>query len=274
MPKKPNAYLRPNSLEDALGMLAKPGHIPLAGGAHLLATEAGVEAEAVVDLQDCSLDGIAYDDATGLLTVGAAARLVDLWEYLHNETLPAELTRLLQQAIHRAGPNTYRNAATPGGIVASRLPDSELLATLLVADATLDVRLPRPETVTLAAYLAAPEPPSGLITGVNVRLTSGRGAAERVARTPADYPIVSVAAWQPAGAPVRLAATGISARPERLPEAEAAVAGALDEASIAAAATQAKATANHPGDFRGDASYRAEMAAVLTRRVLRTLAAT
>jgi CO/xanthine dehydrogenase FAD-binding subunit len=26
---------------------------------------------------------------------------------------------------------------------------------------------------------------------------------------------------------------------------------------------------DHPGDFRGDAAYRAEMVAVLTRRVLR-----
>ena len=29
--------------------------------------------------------------------------------------------------------------------------------------------------------------------------TKGQGAAERVARTPADYPIVSVVAWLPAG---------------------------------------------------------------------------
>jgi CO/xanthine dehydrogenase FAD-binding subunit len=38
--------------------------------------------------------------------------------------------------------------------------------------------------------------------------------------------------------------------------------------AIAAAAEAARAATTHPGDFRGDAAYRAEMAAVLTRRVL------
>jgi CO/xanthine dehydrogenase FAD-binding subunit len=37
---------------------------------------------------------------------------------------------------------------------------------------------------------------------------------------------------------------------------------------MAAAAAAAKAANAHPGDFRGDANYRAEMAAVLTKRVL------
>ncbi len=38
------------------------------------------------------------------------------------------------------------------------------------------------------------------------------------------------------------------------------------------AAAEAASDANtHPGDFRGDAAYRADMAAVLTRRVLRQL---
>ena len=36
-------------------------------------------------------------------------------------------------------------------------------------------------------------------------------------------------------------------------------------------ANAAAAASSHPGDFRGDAAYRADMAAVLTRRVLMQL---
>jgi CO/xanthine dehydrogenase FAD-binding subunit len=46
----------------------------------------------------------------------------------------------------------------------------------------------------------------------------------------------------------------------------------LAEANIEAAAQTARNSAVHPGDFRGDAAYRAEMAAVLTRRVLEQVA--
>lgn len=271
MPKKPDAYLRPKDLAEALTLLAQPDHIALAGGAHLLATEEGVSAAAVVDLQDCRLDEMTYDPDGGLV-IGATARLTDLADFLAQPDLPGDLPVLLRQAIQRAGPNTYRNAATIGGVVASRLPDSELLAALLAAGATVDLRLPQPEQVTLLSYLERDSRPTGLITAVHVAAPSGQQAAERVARTPADYPIVFITAWRPEGDTVRLAATGLGPRPQRLPAAEAHLAEALTEESIAAAAEAARAATIHPGDFRGDSAYRAEMAAVLTRRVLHQLA--
>jgi CO/xanthine dehydrogenase FAD-binding subunit len=166
---------------------------------------------------------------------------------------------LLQQAIHYSGPNTYRNAATLGGTIASRLPDSELLAALLVLEAQL--HLANGEAMSLVDYLAAGERPSTLIIAVTIPWANGQGRSERVARTPADYPIVSITLWQPEEGSGRLAATGLGERPFRLTTAEA----HLNDSQAAAAAAQ---SANqHPGDFRGNAAYRAEMAAVLTKRV-------
>lgn len=271
MPKKPKAYFRPDDLDEALAMLAKPGYVALGGGAHLLATEAGLDAEAVVDLQGCGLGDITYDVLGQYLEVGAMTRLVDLSDFLDDDELGNGLFDLLQEAIHRAGPNTYRNAATLGGVIASRLPDSELLAALLAAEATISLRLPQAETVSLAAYLDADGRPAGLITTVRISVVRGNWASERLARTPADYPIVSVVGWRPLGKSIRLAATGTGERPLRLSAAETAVATTLNETTIAAAAAAAQAGADHPGDFRGDAAYRAEMAAVLTRRVLRDM---
>ena len=76
---------------------------------------------------------------------------------------------------------------------------------------------------------------------------------------------------QPNGGAPRLAVTGIGPRPARLTTAESLVAAGQDEDAITAAADAARAAASHPGDFRGDAAYRAEMAAVLTRRVVQSL---
>ncbi|GJM42043.1 MAG: hypothetical protein DHS20C20_23250 [Ardenticatenaceae bacterium] len=89
-----------------------------------------------------------------------------------------------------------------------------------------------------------------------------------MARTPADYPIVSITGWQQSDGFVRLAATGLGKRPFRLTNAEQAT-----QTSIEAAASAAAAANSHPGDFRGDTTYRAEMAAVLTRRTLSQLQA-
>ena len=267
MPKQPTAYHRPHSVEEALTLLRQPNTVPLAGGTALLATEEGIT-NAVVDLQDAGLNALTWADDGRLLRLGAMVRLADLHDFLAPLTELQGGAALLCDAIRRAGPNTYRHAATVGGIVASRLPDSELLAALLALGTTVSLRLPAPETLSLAAYLEDDEPPPGLITEFDVFWSAGHGTAERVARTPADYPIVAVTLWQPRDGAPRLAATGIAARPLRLAAAEAALRNGVNETTIATAAEAARAAAAHPGDFRGDAAYRAEMTAVLTRRVL------
>jgi len=270
MPQKPTAYYRPTNLDEALRYLRQPNTLPLAGGTALLATEDGITAT-VVDLQNTGLDHLTWADDGRLLRVGAMVRLTDLDEFLAPLAALEGAAALVRGAIHRAGPNTYRNAATVGGIIASRLPDSELLAALLVLDATVSLRLPAPETVSLATYLRDEERLPGLITDIMIYWPAGKSASERVARTPADYPIVSVTGWRPASGAIRLAATGTGPRPMHLVTAEVALGGGLDEDAIATAAQAAAKSVDHPGDFRGDAAYRAEMAAVLTRRVLAAL---
>jgi carbon-monoxide dehydrogenase medium subunit len=268
MPTKPNAYYRPQNMEDALRLLAQPNTVALAGGTELLATEEGL-AEEVVDLQALGLDQIEAGD--GELRVGAMTTLAALSHFLAEEQAQHGATPLLQQVIRQAGPNTYRNAATVGGMIAGRLVDSEFLAALLVLGTTVHFAASAASPIALHDYLDVEQPPAGLITALHISWLPGSGVTERVARTPADYPIVSITAWQPDGASPRLAATGIAARPRRLSPAEAVLQDDLDQESIAAAAIAASESAVHPGDFRGDAAYRAEMAAVLTRRALHRL---
>jgi CO/xanthine dehydrogenase FAD-binding subunit len=268
MPVRPQTYYRPETLADAWQALQTPDTYPLGGGTKLLAGHLSLTVAGVVDLQHLGLNQIELTD-TGL-QVGAAVRLTNWADFLAEQAdnLPAPL---LLNGIRRSGPNTYRNAATVSGTIASRLPDSELLAALLVLDATLclyqqDIPLP------LADYLANLEQSTHLITHITIPWQGGRSASERVARTPVDYPIVSITSWQGANGVVCLAATGLAERPFRLIDAEAHLTIPLTEETIAAAAQAAKAAVVHPGDFRGDAAYRADMAVILTRRVLEQVA--
>ncbi len=238
MSQQPSAYHRPQNLAEAMGLLEETAVYPLGGGSKLLA---GDVQGAVVDLQDLNLATIQWGD--GVLRVGAMVTLTDLTAALDDAPL-AGAAPLLADAIHRAGANTYRNSATIGGTIASRLADSEMLAALLLLEAM--VVIGDQTQVALADYLAD-EAMGGLITAVSIPWTDGTGKADRVARTPADYPIVSVLMWQPTGEDVRWAGTGMNPLPSRL--------------------TATDTVCTHPGDFRGNAAYRKEMTAVLIARL-------
>jgi carbon-monoxide dehydrogenase medium subunit len=67
----------------------------------------------------------------------------------------------------------------------------------------------------------------------------------------------------------RLVAAGVASTPQRLTEAEAALIGtACRDADLAEAAAAARREVSPTGDVHGDATYRRQLVAVLTRRVL------
>jgi len=269
MPKNPGNYFRPENITEALRYLAQPDTVPLGGGTKLLATEAGVDHAGVVDLQAVGLDRV--EKKADRLQIGAMVTLSGLAQTLLKEESAAAGTPFLLKALHQAGPNTYRNAATIGGTIASRLADSELLAALLLLNAEITLLNPNVQTLNLGDYLQDEDAPHGLISEISILWTAGVGLSERVARTPADYPIVSISFWQSHSDRPHLAATGLGPRPFRLTAAESFLQGKIDQAAIDAAAEAAAKANSHPGDFRGDVAYRADMAEVLTRRVLRQL---
>lgn len=246
-------YVRPSTPAEALEVLREPGSAPLAGGTQLLAT-VNAEVEQVVDLQ--ALDWRRIDTLPGWLRLGS---LVTLAELAQAEHLTGPAGELLRRAAYRAGPNTFRNAATLGGLIGARPASSELLAVLLVLAAELELAGDSLETLSLEAFLGAPR---GLIAAVRLPWPSaGAGAAHAIGRTPADAPIVHVAAWAGPGG-TRLAAGGVGPRVMRLPGAERALALGLEAAAAATAVLEPR------GDFRGSAEYRRAMLGVLVRRAL------
>lgn len=253
MPTRPAEYYRPANLADALDLLANPDAAPLAGGTRLL--QGDIAVQIIVDLQALGLNQI--ERAEGVLRLGAR---VTLRQLIDEPQIRGSAAASLRYAAHMAGPNTFRNAATLGGIIASREPDSELLALLLALGTRLRMA-DQEEDMRLADYLSPKERPAGLITEIVIPWEDGRARIERVARTPADTPIVAVAVWR-SGMDIQIAMSGISQRPMLLVPHQ----GELTDGLIDEMVAGAEASLSHPGDFRGSADYRRAMAGVLLRR--------
>ena len=115
--------------------------------------------------------------------------------------------------------------------------------------------------------------PEGKVSTLHVRTGQMAWGEARVARTPADEPIVAaVAAVETENGVVRqarVALTGAWSEPVGLAEAAAQLVGKpLDEKHIQAVANAVEKEVTPKGNFQGSEEYRRAMAGVLTRRAL------
>jgi CO/xanthine dehydrogenase FAD-binding subunit len=208
----------------------------------MLGARSSDQAVEVVDLQALGL-GTFEPAGDGGLRIGATVTLQQLADH-------AAAPPVVREAAHRERPSTLRNQATVGGVIASGDAESELLAALLAHDAVVTlVSAGAVDDRPLGAVLAGLPLPRGLLVSSVTVATGGRAAAARTARTTADTPIVVAIARADGGAP-RVALAGVAPRPV--------VVTAVDDL-------------DPPGDFRGSGEYRAELARVLTARVVEAL---
>ena len=126
-------YHRPSGLDEALALLNRKevASAVIGGGTAIRESwmQSGVE---VVDIQACV--GSSVTAGSDRIRYGAMVRLQDLID--HPATPP-----LLAETAQREGPNTLRNAATVGGVVATGDHESELVAALLVHEAQVQIAL-------------------------------------------------------------------------------------------------------------------------------------
>ena len=237
-------YHRPSELGEALSLLGRQdvATAVLAGGTAISTADSAAGSE-VVDIQ--AAVGATIERKADRVVFEAMARLQDLID--HEATPP-----LLVELARREGPNTLRNASTIGGTVAEADPESELLAGLLVHDATVTVATQSgTEEVSLAELFSHRNRLNGaIITAVSAAI-GGETASARTGRTPADTSIVA-AAGRIVSSGTHVALTGVAATPIL-----------VDPNRLA--------DLDPPGDFRGSSEYRAELAGVLVRRVVAQL---
>jgi CO/xanthine dehydrogenase FAD-binding subunit len=187
-----------------------------------------------------------------------------------------ECSPLLRRTLTGAISWQTRNETPLRKALASPRIAPQWVAALLALGATVTVeRGEETEDVSLEALLYQGE--QGRATTLHVPLGgSGRRWGEaRVARTPADEPIVAVVAVVDVEADnltvrqARIALTGVWPKSVRLAEATSCLVGrSLDETSMQAVVEGVEKEIVPKGDFLGSEAYRRAMASVLTHRAL------
>jgi CO/xanthine dehydrogenase FAD-binding subunit len=249
-------YNRPETLEEAIGLLNRkePSTVVLGGGLYI--NEVIKEPIAVVDVQGLGLTKISRKGKK--LEVGAAATLESL---LISESIP----HVLHKAIRHQETYNRRQVATLAGAIIAANGRTPVPSVLLALDAELELvgKENVKDVVKLGDFLPLrQEKIAGkLITSIQIPLEL-KASYHYVARSPADLPIVgaSVAVW--GSGRTRVVLLGYGEQPVMVfdgPESEGAEIAARDAYSEAA-------------DQWAESEYRSDVAGALVCRCLNEIA--
>jgi len=276
----PFTYLEPQSLDEALALLAQHGEDAklIAGGTGLvnLMKQRLVRPAFVIGLRALKpLAGIAEKEG---LKIGALATLASL-------EASASVRRkapLLAETCAHVATVRVRGMATLGGAMAHADPFLDTPPALIALDAQLVARSKRGERKIaverfFAGYYETVLEPDEMVTDILVpEQPSGSGAAflKFLPATQDDYATISVAARIVLGAngaitQARVALGAAAMVPVRAGAVEAALSGkAADATTFRDAASLVQEAIDPIADFRGSAQYKRQMAAVHVRRAL------
>jgi CO/xanthine dehydrogenase FAD-binding subunit len=250
-------YHRPQTLDEALTLLAQPNTVPLGGGtllSHASTSLSATNPVSVVDLQALGLDSInkkgnPSTSSGQALEIGAT---VTLQQLLESKNCP----EALKVAIKLEAPLNIRNSATVAGTLVACDGRSTFATSLLTLDAKLTTIANRKsETVNLGEFL--PLRPRGLITSITIPINT-KFAFEYVSRTPADKPIVCAALTQWSSGRTRLTLGGYGKSPLL----------AMDGTEAEGLDTAARNAYHEATDEWASAEYRMDVAATLAKRCL------
>lgn len=279
----PGAYLRPDTLDDALGALAAGGPagspwVVVAGATdHYPARVGRAPVEDVLDVTAIAgLRGIEQVD--GGWRMGALTTWTDLVE----TPLPAQFDGL-KSAARAVGGLQIQARATIAGNVCNASPAADGTPNLLALDAVLELASPRgtrrvPVGDFVVGNRRTVRAPDELVTGILVPAplagATATSAFEKLgSRAYLVISIAMVAAVVEVAddriARARVAVGACSEVAQRLPALEAALTGRPADASAAGLVTPAHLAGLRPiDDVRGSAAYRSDAALTCVRRAL------
>ncbi len=218
---------KPATLDEAVHLLQQPDTRALYGGAFV--RENAKEVTDAVDLSALGLSRITRDGNT--LIIGSTATLETVRQYCL--TIDSVIARALADVLREEAPLSLRNVLTPGDVISEARGNSLLLTLFAVLGARSSIT--RRGGVLIEARRVTLDSP-----------TENCGYAfEKIARTPADAPIVGAVAWAEAG------------------ESRVAICGLLQMPTLYTFGMPAQIS-----DYLGGTEYRTEMAKVLARRTL------
>jgi carbon-monoxide dehydrogenase medium subunit len=256
-------YHKPTSIDDALRLLCRPDvRSMLIGGGMGVVAEASHAVQAVIDLSGLNLSYIKSNNQG--IAIGATTTLQQM---LDDKSIRDYADGVLIKAILDTASLNTRNQASMAGSIVGAAGNSPLVTALLAVGATLNIHSARLQQITLSDW--GYDDKNLIVEVLLPQLASNvRTAYQKVARTPADLPIVCVAASGSiehgdllVGA--RIAIGGVSNRPEVI---------AFPVLSIEKAAMLAQEMIDPPSDYFASADYRREMIGVLINRVAHQMA--
>lgn len=276
-------YCAPRILDEALSLLDQYGEDckVLAGGQSIvpLLNMRLADPGYIVDINH--LAELHYiETEQDYLAIGAIARQ----SQIERSILVREKHPLLVEVISHIGHMQIRNRGTVVGSIAHADPAAELPALLACLDGSVLAQSIQGERVIPASefftgYLTTSLQPGEMLTEARFPWISHHAgwAFEEFARRSGDYALVGVIAVltpAPDGTcqAASIAYLGVAGSPVHAHDVEQVLPGTrVDEQAIEAAAILARAVVSEDmSDVHGTAAYRRELAAELTRRVLKT----
>ncbi len=264
MLKRVNTVHQPENLEEA-EQLVDAETRPLYGGV-ALHREAPGDVTAVINLEKLGLDQGRVVD--GHIALGSMMTLENARQACLEIANEYPNAGLLAEMIRQEAPLTLRNTMTVGDVLIERKANSVVLTALTALSALVQLKA---EAVNLTDWLAADEENvrPALITEIHIPKGSGsaKHAYQKVARTPADDPIVGAVAYVEPGETIRVALCGVAEYPVTIDNVTDAIQNSEDLHSALEALD-----VNPVGDHWGSAEYRTAMGRLMAHRVLqRTL---
>jgi carbon-monoxide dehydrogenase medium subunit len=273
------AYHDPATLEEAIALLASlPNARPLAGGQSMMPmlNMRFAQPDHLVDLNRIAgLSGIAVEP-DGALRIGAMTRQ----RALERDEEVARRCPLMVEALAQVGHRQTRSRGTIGGSLCHLDPAAELPLVAATLEAVCTVAGPNghrelPFADFAQGYMTPGIEPEELLAAIRIpALPQGAGTCFlEYARRHGDFAIASVAVvLAPDGAgriaEARIGLGGVGPVPLRLPEAEAALRGAMPEDAAFARAVAATRSLEPLEDALVPAWYRRHLAGVLLGRAL------
>ena len=246
------AYFRPKDLDEAIALLSRSDGVyqPLGGGVTL--SQKKDRPFSVVDLQALGLDKITQKGQ--FLTIGATTKLQALAEY-------EGLQPALKIAVLSETNINLRQQATVAGALLTAGGRSPLAVAMLALDGTLTWQ-PGSQRMSFGEWLVLRQPPKNarLVTEVEIPLHADL-SFKKVARTPDDLPVLSLALARWPSGRVRISLGGFGSAP--ILALDAPESGGVEEA-VRDALSIAE-------DAWGTAAYRQDVGVKLVRRMLKEL---
>jgi aerobic carbon-monoxide dehydrogenase medium subunit len=278
MKPPPFSYHDPRTIGDAVALLGRLENAKLLAGGQSLMPMLNMRfvlPDHIIDLN--RVEGLAFiRESKGALEIGAMTRQRELeFSDLIRQRCP-----LMHEAILQVGHRQTRNRGTLGGSLCHLDPSAELVSVAAALDATVTVQGPN-GTREIAidafpvAYMTPAIEPNEIVTMVRFPVwpqPRGHGFVE-FARRHGDFAIVSAAALlteDSAGKITRASVTlgGMGAAPVRASAVEQALIGQRPDDKLLREICETCRKFEAVDDVHAPASYRQQLATVMSRRAL------